>query len=134
MLIWLSSSFDGVIAHYGMDPDGPALIMAGLLLLQPVTMIFSFGAFIGLPCVIFLWASGRLRFLALMLFTVLAGLVYGLIIYVSLHPWGDPSVAPAMGVMSALGVLVFSLCFYIVGVWKSGQGKPESPLDQAAHG
>jgi hypothetical protein len=116
MLIWLSLAFDVALAYCGMDPDGPALIGLGFLLVPAVLMTFLFG--LGLA-VFMAFTEGHLSFRATVLPAVPVALISGLLIYLPVRPWGDPAFAPAFGVMAMLGVIVATLCFYLIGVWRT---------------
>ena len=120
MAIWLGESFDATVAHYGGNPDGPARVMLGAFLIM-----IGFGVpflcllFLGLPYTLIMAKAGRLNFLAILLPTLPIAVLYSLLVYSSLNP--DRFAAPArmMGLAAVPGVLVASLCFYLVGVWRN---------------
>jgi len=123
-VIWLSVSLDVVIAHFGGNPDGPALVVLGAFLIMVGFVAPSgFMLVVGLPYALGMMTAGRLNLRTVLVPALPTAIVYGLIVYSSLQPERNPAPAAAMALSAAAGFLVASLCFYIVGVWRNVAGR-----------
>lgn len=134
MLVWFCLSLDGAMALCGMDPDGPALVMLGMLLFGPLMAALLLGVALWLFYLVAVLGEHRLSFPGVMLPTGLLALTHGLLMYLSLRPWGDSSFAPVMGLLSTSGVIASGLYFYFVGVWRMVMRQGGDSLPRAVEG
>jgi hypothetical protein len=71
---------------------------------------------------------GQVGFLAVMIPTLGLSLVYASIVYSSLCELHPPHpLAENVAVPQIPAVLLSGLCFYIIGIWKSGPGQSQFP-------
>ncbi len=111
---------DAVLSHLGADPDGPALIMLGMMVMATGFVIPCLAVvFFGLPYVLVMLDQKQLGFRAVLIPTLLFSVVQPAIVYLSLcqmhppHPLAEAIVAPQVPV-----VIMSGLLFYFVAVWK----------------
>lgn len=120
ILVWLNASFDFDVAIWHREIDGPAGVVLAFFVFPAVVLILILAW--GLD-VFLLLAKDNLRFRAIAVTTLLIALTSGLLIYLATWPWGAFSFAPALGGLSALGVIVSVLSFYAIGLWKTAPGR-----------
>jgi len=119
IFLWLCFSLDIVMARFGMNPDGPAMIILGAFLIMmgfaaPFILLLSAGL-----VYTFVVRIGRLNFSTIMLGTLPAALIYGLIVYASMQPKRYPAFAWTMALAAAVGALLAAPVFYVVGIWRT---------------
>jgi hypothetical protein len=128
MTIWLCLSIDTVMAYFGANPDGPAKLVLGMMVLMigfavPLACLLCFG----LPYVCFKLAVDRFNFRAGVLPMFLVAIAYSLLVYVSMQPNRHPGIALATALATLPGVFVAGLRFYFVGVWRTSGPRRNSP-------
>lgn len=127
IFFWLCCSLDIVMARFGMNPDGPAMIILGATLIMlgfaaPFICLLSAGL-----VYTFVMRIGRLNVSMVMLAAAPAALIYGLIVYASMQPNRYPAFAWTMAVTAVLGALLAASVFYVVGIWRN-TGKNHSQV------
>jgi len=128
VVIWLGISLHMVMAHFGANPsDTASLILGMFLLVVGFGLPFGFMLLIGLPYAIGMLIAGRLNLLTVLVPALPAAIIYGLIVYFSLQPERHAAPARAMAIAAVAGVLVASLCFYVVGAWRNTPGAATTP-------
>jgi hypothetical protein len=127
IFLWLSFSLDIVMARFGMNPDGPAKIVLGMILLMlgfaaPVVCLLSVGLAYS-----FVIRTGRLNVSTVILAALPAALIYALIVYASMQPNRYPVFAWTMAATAAAGALLAAPVFYVIGIWRN-TGKNHSQV------
>jgi hypothetical protein len=125
MMIWLGVSVDTVLTYFGANPEGPARVILGAMI-----VMIGFGVpsaalvFFGLPYVLFMLSHNRLTFLAILVPTCPVALAYSLLVYSTMQPARNPALALALATATLPGVLAAGLFFYLVGVWRNAGSQP----------
>jgi hypothetical protein len=134
-VIWFHAFLTIVDPYFVVHYPGPSPIGAGFQY-GPIELCVPCCCtlFLLIPYVLVMLARDRLNFRTVMLPTVVMAMVYGLLVYASLHSDNSekyPWIAQTMGMLSTLGVILSGLCFYFVGVWgtaKKGAAVPTAPI------
>lgn len=118
MMMWLGLAVDTVLGHFGAHPDGPAGIgLAMMIIMLGFGVPLACLLLAGLPYALIMRSQGWLNLWTIILPSCLVAIAYSFLIYSSMYPDRYPAVASVTALATAPGVLVASLCFYVVGVW-----------------
>ncbi|MBN2130261.1 MAG: hypothetical protein JW741_12235 [Sedimentisphaerales bacterium] len=125
LVVWQAVSIGVVLAHMDVNPDGPAAVVFCVLLIVAGFAAPLLGLLgMGLLYVLCLRRKDRLAIGAVMAPILVLGAVCGLLAYATLSIYRIPLFSSALGLLSACGVIVSGLCFYLLGAGTTAARKP----------
>lgn len=132
LMRWQHVVVYAVMARLGMHPDGPAIIGLGVILIWTGLVVPLAGvSWLALPYVLHTLEEDRLGLRAVLVLTLTLAAAYALAVYAVVGSYGYPWFREAVALLSVPGMILWGLCFYVIGVWRLPRKKPESPSNVA---